>query len=385
MNPIRVAHILPFADIGGTELATLRLADALAQSGFESILFCPEGADKLRHLYHEHCFITSSYQQVQPSYSHPLPYLGASRRLAHQLRRHNVSIVHCADVLAAHFAAAAGRLAGAYVMSHVRCQHAEISRRDRTFLLPVQRFIFVSKATWDEFGVHVPSACGEVLYDGVSLGNRDISQGEARAKYGLQPNIPVVGMGARVHPGKDFETLIRAAKLVVDSGLDCRFLIAGDCEASTAHREHFLRLKTLLDEAGLTGRFVFAGFESDMPRFFAAIDYFVLSSHSEGLGLVVLEAMAHGKPVIATNVGGIPEIIVHEESGLLVERQSAEQLAAALTKILTDESLARKLSDGGRRNVLENFSEQKFHDNVMNLYCRIARQRGLVGNDPPCR
>jgi glycosyltransferase involved in cell wall biosynthesis len=385
MNPIRVAHILPFIDIGGTELATLRLADALAQSGFESILFCPEGADELRRLYHEHCFVTSDYQQVQPSYTDPLPYLRAARRLARQFRRHHISIVHCSDVLAAHFAAAAGRLAGAYVMSHVRCEHPEISRRDRTFLLPVQRFIFVSKATWSVFGMRVPSARGEVLYDGVSLGNLNTSREEARAAYGLPQNIPVVGMAARVHPGKDFETLIRAAKLIVDSGLDCRFLIAGDYQANTVHREHFMKLRALLDETRMTPRFIFAGFESDMPRFFAAIDYFVLSTLSEGMGLVVLEAMAYGKPVIATNVGGIPEVIVDGESGLLVERQSVEQLTAALTKLLTDESVARALSSGGRRNVLENFSEQKFHDNVMNLYCRIARQRGLAGNDPPCR
>jgi glycosyltransferase involved in cell wall biosynthesis len=146
-----------------------------------------------------------------------------------------------------------------------------------------------------------------------------------------------------------------------------------------------MKLRALLDETRMTPRFIFAGFESDMPRFFAAIDYFVLSTLSEGMGLVVLEAMAYGKPVIATNVGGIPEVIVDGESGLLIERQSVEQLTAALTKLLTDESVARALSSGGRRNVLENFSEQKFHDNVMNLYCRIARQRGLAGNDPPCR
>lgn len=384
MNPIRVAHILPFASIGGTELATLRLAEALAQSGFESILFCPEGADQLQRLYQDHCFNTSTYEQVQPSYSHPLPYLRAAKHLAHQMRRHNVAIAHCSDVLAAHFTATAGRLAGAYVLSHVRCQHSDISRRDQTFLYPVQRFVFVSKNTWKTFGIEVPSSRGEVLYDGVPLESLRVSREEARAGYGLPQNVPVFGMASRIHPGKDFETLIRAAKVVADSGLDCRFLIAGDNKGNTVHREHCAKLKALLEETGTSSRFVFAGFQTDMERFFAAIDHFVLSTHAEGLPLVLLEAMSHGKPVIATDVGGIPEIVSHGQSGLLVEERSVEQLAKALSTLLINEALARTLSAGGRKNVLENFSEQKFHDKAINLYCRIARQRGLVGNDPPC-
>jgi glycosyltransferase involved in cell wall biosynthesis len=384
MNPIRVAHILPFANVGGTELATLRLAESLAQSGFESILFCPEGADKLRHLYHDHCFITAPYEQCEPSYTHPLPYLRAAKHLAHELRRHKVAILHCSDVLAAHFAATAGRLAGAYVVSHVRCQHPDISRRDQTFLFPVQRFVFVSKDTWNVFGVQVPPSRGEVIYDGVPLNNATISREEARAAYSLPQGVPVIGMASRVHPGKDFETLIRAAKVVVDSGLDCRVLIAGDYQLNPVHREHYSKLKVLLEETGMSSRFVFAGFENNMQRFFATIDCFVLSTHAEGLPLVLLEAMAGGKPIVATSVGGIPEIVTHGESGLLVERQSVPQLAHALSTVLTNDATARTLSNGGRRNVLERFSEQKFHHKVRNLYCRIAKERGLVGNDPPC-
>ena len=384
MNPIRVAHILPFANVGGTELATLRLADALAQSGFESILFCPEGADELRRLFHDHCFITAPYEQVEPSYTHPLPYLRAAKHLAHELRRHKVAIVHCSEVLAAHYTATAGRLAGAYVVSHVRCQHPDISRRDQTFLFPVQRFVFVSKDTWNVFGVQVPVSRGEVIYDGVPLESGTISREEARAAYSLPQGIPVVGMASRVHPGKDFETLIRAAEVVADSGLDCRFLIAGDYQLNEVHREHYSKLKALLEETGLSSRFLFVGFESNIKRFFAAIDHFVLSTHAEGLPLVLLEAMACGKPVIATSVGGIPEIVAHGESGLLVERQSVPQLAQALSTLLTDDSVARALSRGGRRSVIERFSEQRFHQKIRNLYCRIAKERGLVGNEPPC-
>ncbi|HXR77162.1 MAG TPA: glycosyltransferase, partial [Bryobacteraceae bacterium] len=245
MNPIRIAHILPFPNIGGTELATLRLADALAMAGYESILFCPSGSTQLRQLFHDHSFVTSCYDQVEPSYHNPGPYLRATHFLVHELRRHQVRIVHCSDVLAAHYAALAGRLSGAFVMSHVRCQSCDISKRDQSFLYPVQRFVFVSRQTRDTFAMRKRALRGDVLYDGITLpaiSTSIASRDEARRHYGIAPDAIVVGMACRVHPCKDFETLIVAAKKIVDSFPRCSFLIAGDHQKEPAHREHYGRL-----------------------------------------------------------------------------------------------------------------------------------------------
>ena len=385
VDPVRIAHILPFANIGGTEQATLRLAEAASRCGFENILFCPDGSEDLRRFYHRHCFLTGSYQQVEPSYHRPLPYLQAARSLACQLRRHRVRIVHCADILAAHYAALAGRLAGAFVLSQVRCQHSGISRRDQTFLLPVQKFVFVSRDTWNVFGMKISPAKGEILYDGLpEVSTGEWSPGEARTAYGLPANAPVVGMAARVHPGKDFETLITAAKTIVESVPKCKFLIAGDHERNPVHRDYYAQLKTLLRETGLDHAFLFSGFESQMSRFFAAIDIFVLSTHAEGLPLVVLEAMAQAKPTVATDVGGIGEIITNEQTGLLVAPKSPEQLTAALLSILTDRNKAEQLAGAGRERIRQNFSKHQFQTNVRHLYCGIVREQGLAGNCSPC-
>jgi glycosyltransferase involved in cell wall biosynthesis len=386
MNPIRIAHILPFSNIGGTEKATLRLAEAASLVGFENILYCPEGADDLRRFYHRHCFVTGSYQQVEPSYHKPTPYLRANVKLMRELRRHDVRIVHCADVLSAHYAAVAGRLAGAYVISHVRCQHSAISRRDQTFLMPVEKFIFVSQNTWDVFGINVPASDGQVLYEGLaeSAGGSAWSREDARAQYGIAADALVVGMASRVHPCKDFETLIHAAARMRDEFPGCVFLIAGDNEKEAAHREHYLRLRSLLRETGTESNFVFAGFEGDMSRFYAAIDAFALSTHGEGMPLVVLEAMAHGTPVVASDVGGISEIVVHEQTGLLVPPQAPAQFADALSSVLRNPEKARELARAACEHVRHDFSEQQFHQRVKDLYCGIAKQRGWIGECAPC-
>jgi glycosyltransferase involved in cell wall biosynthesis len=385
MNPIRVAHIMPFADIGGTEKATLRLAEAAAHCGFENTVYCPRDVEELRRFYHEHAFSTATYEQVEPSYHHPLPYLRAAQTLAQDMKRRHVRIVHCADILGAHYAALAGRLAGAFVVSHVRCRHSSITRRDQTFLYPVQKFLFVSNNTWEVFGMNVPREKGEVLYEGVSLmePSRE-SHSDVRLNYGLPPDVPVVGMASRVHPCKDFESLIWAAKIVGAAYPACRYLIVGDHNQNPVHREHFLRIQAMLREASLTDRFVFAGFEADMPRFFSAIDLFVLSSHAEGLPLVILEAMSAGKPVVATNVGGVGEVVHDQRTGLLVPQKSHERLAQALLTLLGDPKKAADFSLAARQTVLRDFGEKVFQRRVKELYCTIAKQRGLSGSHAPC-
>lgn len=376
---------MPFSNIGGTERATLRLAEAAAHCGFENTLYCPRGAEDLKRFYHGHAFSTASYDQVEPSYHHPLPYLRASQALAHDMKRRHVRIVHCADILGAHYAAMAGRLAGAYVVSHVRCQHCSITRRDQTFLYPVQKFVFVSKSTWDTFGMNVPPEKAQVLYDGVpAMDSTDVPRVEIRSRYGLPPDAPVVGMASRVHPCKDFESLILAAKIVAQTFPACRYLIAGDYEREPAHREHFRNLRQMLEETGMSDRFVFAGYEADMPQFFSAIDLFVLSSHGEGLPLVILEAMSAGKAVVATDVGGVREAVQDQQTGLLVPESSPEALAEALLALLGNPERLESFARAAREVGLRDFSEKLFQRRVKELYCAIARQQGLVGSYAPC-
>ncbi len=311
-----------------------------------------------------------AYEPATPSYTHAAGYVRASWRLARDLRRQQVDLLHCADLLAAHYAGLAGRLARIPVLCHIRNRFERVSGRDCSFLWPVSRFAFVSRNTWEYFGCQVAPSRGVVVYDGIdipALAEPDQSR-EVRRELGLPDDARVIGMLARVAPQKDYPTLIRAAERVLRVEPRARFLVVGDRESTPENRTHYEEVRRAIDERGVGGAFLFTGQRRDVPRLLDAIDIFVLSTHWEGLPLVILEAMAHGKPVVATGVDGIPEVVRHGETGLLAAHADDEQLAAHLMLLLTDRSAAARLGAAGRDHVQRHFSREQFAASMDTLY-----------------
>ncbi len=141
---------------------------------------------------------------------------------------------------------------------------------------------------------------------------------------------------------KDHATLIRAMDFLVKA--DRRFILFVVGEG--ALKESLLEIR---DTLGLGDHVVFTGFRDDAINFIKFADLFVLSSRWEGLGTSIIDAMAMGRPIVATNTGGIPELIVSGESGILVERENPEQLADAIKRLAADAALRKRISEGARR------------------------------------
>lgn len=372
----RVAHILPWANIGGTELQTLRLAQTARQLDYSNLIYVPEGAVKVRSLFADEHFEVIEYHQVQPSYTKPSPFWRNSRHLASSFRDHKIQIVHCSDILAAHFTGFAGRMGGARVISHVRNHYPSIGRRDRSLLLPVELFVFVSRNTRDNFDIKRGRERSEILYDVPGVVYKPVQDpAAARASFGLPQHGHVYGMAARVSPQKDFPTLIHAAKIVVEKLPDASFLIAGDHQLEAPHRAHYQSLLPLLQETGMSGHFFFAGFQAEMSPFYGAIDTFVLSSNWEGLPTVVLEAMMYSRPVVSTEVGGIAEAIQDGVNGFLVPPKSPETLANRLIQVATDSALAERMTANAKRTLTETFGQERFLKQVDQLYSGLLRRR----------
>ncbi len=372
----RIAHVLPWLSIGGTELQTLRLAEAARDLGYSNVVYVPVGAEKVGALFREAGFEVFEYEQVQPSYLHPSRFIRNSRDLAAKLRRNEVQILHCADILAAHFTGLAGRLAGVRVISHVRNHYPHFSLRDETFLRAVERFIFVSNNTRENFGMRRARVRSTVLYDVPGAVFKPLEDREhARRSFGLREGAHVFGMAARVSPQKDFPTLIQAAQIVSTKLPNCIFLIAGDHELESAHRSHFESLQPLLRDSDMCERFLFSGFQSEMSRFYAAIDTFVLSSNWEGLATTLLEAMMYGRPVVSTDVGGISEAIEDGVNGFLIPPKSPGILADRLVQIAEDQSLSRRMAEEGVRTLNEKFGQKRFLEQVDELYSELSARR----------
>jgi glycosyltransferase involved in cell wall biosynthesis len=180
---------------------------------------------------------------------------------------------------------------------------------------------------------------------------------------------------ARVAPIKDYRTLVGAAKSVISRLPMTYFLIIGDTTGAGSYQRHFEEVRSMLSDAGILEHFVFTGFRNDVDRLLAAMDVVTLVTHSEGLPLVLLEAMARGKPVVATAVGGIPEIIRDGETGLLHQHMDEQGLYVALASLLTDQVLAQRLGASGAKFVQENFSVERFASDLTGLYEDLLDQQ----------
>ncbi len=372
MRPIRVAHILPWPTVGGVEQATLRIMKLAAGEGVEHVAYCLSGEHAARALFREAGCEVGAFDAVEPSVRNPGRWWKANRELAHDLLRRGISLVHCADVIAAHYVSPAGRMAGLPVLCHVRNRFEEITRRDRMFLWPASHFAFVSRDTWRRFGHRVGERRGSVIYDGIDIPDVPAGSRESvRAEFGIAPEAPVVGMVARIAPQKDHETLIRAAARIGDAIPGLRFLAIGDHSGAATYREHYAKLEATIRELGLEGRFVFTGHRSDVNRLMSAVDVFALVTHQEGLPLVILEAMAMGKPVIATGVDGIPEIVTDGVTGLLHRHGDDEQLAGQISSLARDPAERARLGEAGRRRVEADFTAAQFGGNMRALYRRV--------------
>jgi glycosyltransferase involved in cell wall biosynthesis len=375
-RPVRIAHILPWPSVGGTEAATMRLARAIEGDEFSSVAFCLRGAQPVRALFEEAGIPVVEYEAAEPSLRHPWPFLRSSIALARQLRAADVSLVHAADILAAHRSSLAVILARLPFITHVRGRFPDLSRRDRIFLIPVRRFVFVAQDTWRVFGHRVPDDRGEVLYDGIDVRHGGAGAGDAvRRELGISPSAPVIGMVARVAPAKDYDTLIRAAAIVVSRHPDAKFLVVGQHSGVREYEQHYRLVRRLIDERALSGQFIFTGHRADVDRLLDAMDVCVLATHGEGLPLGLLEAMAVGKPVVATAVGGIPELVQHEQTGLLVLPSDHDALARALSRLLGDPSYARMLGASGRAFVERDFGHASFVARLRALYSRVLAEK----------
>jgi len=348
----------------------MRLAVAARAQGFRSCMFCPSGT--LVDYFSSAGFAAGRYQQIQPSYRRPAEYWRNSLALAAEFRRQGVSLLHSADVGGAYYTSLAALLARLPMICQVRNRADVMSKRDQSFLWPVSKFIFVSEHTRKTFAVRVKGNRGSVLYDGVDPRPElpDVSrcemQARIRTEFGVPADRKIVGMVARMAPQKDYATLARAAKIVLSDCNAC-FLIVGDYK-DPAHRAVYEDTQSMLVGLGISDRFIFTGFRPDVPELIAAMDVFVLSTHHEGFPLVLLEAMADARPVAATSVDGVPEVVLHEKTGLLHDHQNHEALAMNIRRLLTDECLAARLALAGKDLIRASFSRSRYEENVGAMY-----------------
>ncbi len=221
----------------------------------------------------------------------------------------------------------------------------------------------------------------ELIYNGVDLSRYDHQEAccTLPEEYGFAAGTPLVGVVARLEPEKGHPTLLEAWPQVLEGVPEARLLIVGEGSRREALEEQARGLGLLGDEcdgdrcvgtrhARPGAKVVFTGRRDDVPAVTAALDVAVLPSYREAQGMVILEAMALSRPVVATSVGGIPEMIEDGVTGMLVPPRDPTALAAAIRRLLDDHPLADTLARAGHDLVHERFCLERMIAEVGDIY-----------------
>jgi L-malate glycosyltransferase len=215
-------------------------------------------------------------------------------------------------------------------------------------------------------GDGIPRARAVTVHEGIDLGHVDAAPpASLHEELWLPHDAPLVGNVAALVPHKGQRHLIDAAAEVVRQQPDARFIIAGQGELRES-------LQHQIKHHHLEKHVVLAGFRPDILSVHKAFDLFVMSSVTEGLGTSLLDAMACGKAIVATTAGGIPEVVLDGETGILVPPRDHTAMAAAIVRLLADEPLRKRLGEAGRRRVEQHFSVETMVRKTLMVYERVA-------------
>ncbi len=218
----------------------------------------------------------------------------------------------------------------------------------------------------------VPDVRAVVVHEGIDLEHVSAAPpANIHQDLRLPHGAPVVGNVAALVPHKGQRHLVEAATLVLPQVPDARFVIAGEGELRPA-------LERQIKEHHLEKHVLLAGFRPDVLSLHKAFDIFVMSSITEGLGTSLLDAMACGKPIVATRAGGIPEVVVDGETGILVAPRDDRALASAIATLLKDESLRRRMGEAGLARVRAHFSAERMVQDTLRVYQRVAMHPHLA-------
>ena len=192
-----------------------------------------------------------------------------------------------------------------------------------------------------------------------------------RAQLNLPSTAPIVGTVGRLHPQKGLPYLLTAFREINAIYPNAHLLVVGAGELRAV-------LESQAQQLGISHRVIFTGNRQDIPDLLACVDIFVLPSLWEGLPNVVLEAMAAGLPVVATAVGGTPEVVVNDVTGLLIPPRDPQALADAIHRLLRDPELRQRMGQAGRARVAEHFSVEQMVRKTETLYEHLLAEKGLA-------
>ena len=378
MRRPRIVHIAEDLCIGGLERVIASVASSLDRTRYHvevwALVAGGEIADELND--------SGAGVKILKlnTYHNPLKL----QKLAVLLRRHRADIVHTHGYYGSTF----GRLAAIIaktpvIIAHVHTSYAGLKRRhlfiERILSFYTDKIICLSQREIEQY---LQAGIGrrdqyEFVYNGLDVAafsDTKCDRGPMREALGLSSDDRACVTVGRLVPVKGHRFLLEALAEARKVHPNLKLLCVGDGPLEPS-------LRAQVGQLGLSEHVRFLGFREDVPQILHACDLFVLASLNEGFGLVLLEAMACGLPVIATSVGGVPEIVAHESTGLLVPARDPQAMAEAIVRIISSPRLAARLIAEAAARLRERFSIEATVARLEQIYQAELARAGLLTGD----
>ena len=385
---IRILHIHTMPIISGSGINTFISMNGMDKKRYEVDLACAPGGTLIDLVQSHQMKVIPFKYMTQPI--HPLKDLWTLIQLTAFLKKQHYDIIHTHNSKAGFIGRLAARLAGVPVIIHTVHGFAFHDQEPiwRQVLFRAlesaasrwcDKMIFISQPLIDwalrERIVNKDKIIK--IYSGIELDQfqpvtKDIKN-QIRTKWGLGPHDSVIGIVSKLWEGKGHAVLIEAFQEIKNRINEAKLVIVGEGYL----QDH---LSDLVQRYGLNESVLFTGFQKNVSEIIATFDVAILPSFFEGMGRVLLEAMAMEKPVVASRVGGIPDLVDDGLNGFLISPGDVKELSDAIMKVLTDKDMADHMGKQGRKKVTDQFSAETMVQSIEKIYtqCLQIKEIGHV-------
>jgi glycosyltransferase involved in cell wall biosynthesis len=391
-EPVRILRVIARLNMGGPALHVSYLTRGLESRGYHTTLVAgrlARGEDSMAFVAEELgvdvVTLAELHREVSPVYD-PV----AVTRLVHEIKRVRPHILHTHTAKAGAVGRAAALLAGdARPPVLVHTYHGHVLRgyfdpvrtqffreTEKALARHTTRLVAVGPEVRDdlvELGVAPPDKFS-VIRLGIDLESRVLNDGhrdEHRRLFGIPDDRFVVGWIGRMTSIKRVPDILQSFKRLLDLGVDATLCLVGD----GPDREP---AEALAKQLGIARHVLWLGYQRDVSPYYALFDVLVLPSANEGTPVVAIESLAARRPVVATRVGGVPDVVEDGETGFLVEVEDVDAMAAALARLARDPELRQRMGERGREVVVPRYKVERLVDDVDALYRELLDEQGLT-------
>jgi len=388
-DKIRVLRVVGRLNVGGPSIHVVNLAAGLDPDRFEHLLVIgresrAEGS-MLEYALSRNVW-PHRIEEIVTAFSLGLRDAIALKRLFSLMRRYRPHIVHTHTAKAGLLGRVAARLAGVPIVVHTfhghvlqgyygPAQNWALRKMERMLAWLSDRLVTVSEQVKKDLIEYEVARADRIAV--IPLGlvlepflNAQSRHGEFRRELGLRDEDKLVGIVGRIFPIKNHALFLEAAARIAAADPAARFVIVGDGSLRSA-------LEKQARQLGIEKQVLFIGWRSDLARIYADLDVLVVSSNNEGTPLSAIEAMAASCPVVATRVGGVPDLIKDGENGRLVPPRDADAIATAVLELLGDREAARRIGHNAMISARERFDVKRLINDIDHLYRELLDEKAI--------